>query len=371
MPEPGIDDRDFDRPTTGSKKFRRRSKARVKLPGEYAEFRLSDGRILREVMGEGAFAPESGADGGRSITQEEREKLRDGNWPLARMMREDPRMAPRAVMMSRILEHDGAKIPPVSLSGRARFGSASAPVDDGYRSDVVPSSSGADRGRSQNSSEVEEILVPEEQNSLGLEQSRAAGVIAPPFEMIPPLPRIQARRDPAGGWSHGASRDGGAREHDGVDLLAEPGTPVRSPINGTVRRINFTTSGMATITLRNDDGQEIKFLYVAPVDGRGGQLLVPGAAVRAGQIIGTVEDLGEGYEDARTGRMKNHVHMRVSENGKPVNPFPWLAQWWGSPEGSGKNWYPRRHPAAPGIGNTPDYNAVGEGQRWSSEREQR
>lgn len=147
--------------------------------------------------------------------------------------------------------------------------------------------------------------------------------------------------------------------------------PVRSPIDGTVHRINYTSSGMATITLRNDDGGEVKFLYVAPVDGQGRQLLEPGAAVRAGQIIGSVEDLGEGYGEARTGRMKNHVHMRISENGQPVDPLPWLTQWWANPEGSGKNWYPRRHSAAPGIGKALDYDAVSEGQRWRRERERR
>lgn len=144
--------------------------------------------------------------------------------------------------------------------------------------------------------------------------------------------------------------------------------PVRSPIDGTVHRINRTATGMATITLRNDQGHEVKFLYVAPVDGKGNQLLEPGMEVRAGQMIGSVEDLGEGYRDARTGRMKNHIHMRTSVNGNSVDPLPWLVKWWANSEGSAKNWHPRRHSAAPGTGEVPDYDAVGEGERWRRER---
>jgi len=94
MPEPGIADRDFNLPTTDRKQFRRRSKSRITLPGEYADFRLSDGRSMGEVMGDGFFGPES-TDGGRPISESERQRIRDGNDPLAPMFRDDTRFAPR------------------------------------------------------------------------------------------------------------------------------------------------------------------------------------------------------------------------------------------------------------------------------------
>ena len=346
MPEPGFNDPDFNRPATG--RNRRRTGKPVKLPVEYTEFRLSDGRFL----GEGFFDVENS----QPIPESERLRIRDGNYALAGMFREDPQFRPRPEPA------DGA----FGFDRKMLSGSRSSASGGATSSDVgMPPGGGLDV------SDAEEPSVQEERDVALVEQSRATGISPPPFELIPPLPRIQARRDAAGGWWHGASRDGGTRQHNGVDLLAKPGTPVRSPIDGTVYRINYTASGMATITLRNGDGQEVKFFYVAPMDGQGRQLLEPGITVRAGQIIGSVEDLGEGYEDARTGRMKNHVHMRISENGQPVNPFPWLVQWWGNPEGSGKNWYPRRHSVSPGIGNPPDYDAVGEGQRWRRERDRR
>lgn len=113
MPEPGIDDCDFDRPTTDRKKFRRRSKARVKLPGEYAEFRLSDGRPLGEVMGDGFFGPASESHGDRPIVKSIREQSREDNSPLARIMRDDPRIAPRRKPVDGIVYRDGVFLPPV------------------------------------------------------------------------------------------------------------------------------------------------------------------------------------------------------------------------------------------------------------------
>ena len=71
MPEPGINDRNFNRPTTDRENPRPISRARLKLPGEYAEFRLEDGRYLGDVMDQDFFGPETGAQGGRPIWESE------------------------------------------------------------------------------------------------------------------------------------------------------------------------------------------------------------------------------------------------------------------------------------------------------------
>lgn len=110
MPEPGITDRNFNDPTSDRQKPRRRkSRPRLQIPGEYAEFRLEDGRFLGEVMEPDFFGPDSG-----SVTEEQREKLREGNYPLARMVRDDPdSFAPRPEAEAGIPYRDGAMQPPV------------------------------------------------------------------------------------------------------------------------------------------------------------------------------------------------------------------------------------------------------------------
>lgn len=202
MPEPGIDDRSFDRPTTDRKKFRRRSKSRVKLPGEYAEFRLSDGRPLGEVMGDGFFRPASESHGDKPIVKSIREQSREDNSPLARIMRDDPRIAPRG---------EPAGTPGSFEAFSGAFNEEQSP---GFPSGF----SAANNRYLQDISGTAETLAPEEQEIAGVERSRAGGMSLPSFEMSPPLPRVLARRDPAGGWWHGASRDGGTRQHNGVDL---------------------------------------------------------------------------------------------------------------------------------------------------------
>ena len=60
------------------KRFRRR-RSRKKLPAEFAEFRLADGRTLREVMGDRFFgSARGGAGGGRFMSKAVRDRLRQG-----------------------------------------------------------------------------------------------------------------------------------------------------------------------------------------------------------------------------------------------------------------------------------------------------
>ena len=92
MPEPGVNDRNFSRPTTksprgpvGNRPGGRRLRKPLRIPGEYAEFRLEDGRYLGEVLGPDFFEPDSG-----QVTEKQREGLRVGNDAMARHRRDNP-----------------------------------------------------------------------------------------------------------------------------------------------------------------------------------------------------------------------------------------------------------------------------------------
>lgn len=82
MPEPGVNDSNFNRPTTKSLRGpigRRPGGRRLRIPGEYAGFRLENGRYLGEVLEPDFFGPENG-----HVTEEQREDLRVGNYGAAR-----------------------------------------------------------------------------------------------------------------------------------------------------------------------------------------------------------------------------------------------------------------------------------------------
>jgi hypothetical protein len=80
MPEPGITDRYFNRPTTDREEPRRKSRPRLKISGEYAEFRLEDGRYLGEVMGRTSSGPRAAGQRKNSAKNCARATTRSPEW---------------------------------------------------------------------------------------------------------------------------------------------------------------------------------------------------------------------------------------------------------------------------------------------------
>jgi murein DD-endopeptidase MepM/ murein hydrolase activator NlpD len=116
----------------------------------------------------------------------------------------------------------------------------------------------------------------------------------------------QMRREDHYGYGHfGAPRDGGSRDHKGVDYIATAGQPVKAPISGYVTRIGFAYSSspeLKYIEIRNPALRyEARVFYVDP-DVREGQ------SVHLGDVIGTMHTLQEKYGEAMT----NHVHLELS-----------------------------------------------------------
>lgn len=105
--------------------------------------------------------------------------------------------------------------------------------------------------------------------------------------------------------------------HEGTDLFAARGTPVRAPYSGVVR---FEDSGLggkgAYVTL--PDGT---FYYNAHLDGFN-RRLSSGSAVKQGEIIGYVGDSGNAAGGSP------HLHFEIHPRGGPaVNPKPILDGW--------------------------------------------
>ena len=116
----------------------------------------------------------------------------------------------------------------------------------------------------------------------------------------------QMRTEDHYGYGHfGASRDGGSRQHAGVDFVAKAGQPVQAPISGYVTKIGYAYSSapeLKFIEIRNPALRyEARVFYVDP-DVREGQ------TVRLGDVLGTVHTLQELYPDGMT----DHVHLEMS-----------------------------------------------------------
>ena len=118
----------------------------------------------------------------------------------------------------------------------------------------------------------------------------------------------------------GDPRDGGARDHHGIDIFAPRGTPALAAAAGIVSRVQDTERGGKVVWMDAGDGSGDRRsrtrLYYAHLDS---QLVQRGQRVRAGDTIGLIGNTG----NART--TPPHLHFGVYQRG-PVNPYPFVAR---------------------------------------------
>lgn len=138
----------------------------------------------------------------------------------------------------------------------------------------------------------------------------------------------------------GLPRDGGRREHKGIDLMADRGTNVRASVSGTIRYAeNRGGNGGYAVSIVDERGN---WHYYAHLDPSSSLLwednaIKAGAHVQAGTIIGYVGNTG----NARGG--PHHLHYSINEGRSDaalIDPFDFLQQ---SPTG------PLPGPGAPGT----------------------
>ena len=109
----------------------------------------------------------------------------------------------------------------------------------------------------------------------------------------------------------GASRDGGAREHQGVDIFAPRGTPAVAAVAGRVARVNWNRLGGRVVWLR--EAEHDRRLYYAHLDS---QAVRRGDLVQPGDTLGFVGNTG----NART--TPPHLHFGIYMRGiGAVDPY--------------------------------------------------
>ena len=127
--------------------------------------------------------------------------------------------------------------------------------------------------------------------------------------------------------TYGASRSwGGFRIHEGTDLFAHYGVPVRSTCYGIVETMGWNPYGGWRIGLRDLNNV---YHYYAHLSGyRKG--LRQGDVVKPGQILGWVGSSGYGKPGTQ-GKFPPHLHFGLyRDNGKTewsFDPYPYLKKW--------------------------------------------
>ncbi len=121
------------------------------------------------------------------------------------------------------------------------------------------------------------------------------------------------RNDSRGEGFFGANRNGG-RLHQGVDLFAEAGVPVRASCLGLVIAASENNGMGKFIVLRHPHGITTIYGHLSKIFVTNYQVL------RQGQIIGSVGKTGNANHPA----IQPHLHFEVRKNNIPVDPLGYL-----------------------------------------------
>lgn len=110
----------------------------------------------------------------------------------------------------------------------------------------------------------------------------------------------------------GDPRDGGRREHHGVDIFAKRHTPIIAPVEADVRFVGTKKLGGKVVWLRNPKtGDNLYFAHLQE------QKIKRFQKVNVGDTIGTVGNTG----NART--TPPHLHFGIYNNG-PIDPYAFI-----------------------------------------------
>ncbi len=130
-------------------------------------------------------------------------------------------------------------------------------------------------------------------------------------------------QDAYGNGHFGASRDGGARKHMGIDILTVIGQNLVSPTTGKAVNYIGSSSGKPMIDITpSNSGTGIEKVRILYVNIPAGVNAWSPYNVKAGKtLIGTAANLGDlGYPKEIT----PHIHVQVMVGGKWIDPTPYF-----------------------------------------------
>jgi murein DD-endopeptidase MepM/ murein hydrolase activator NlpD len=107
--------------------------------------------------------------------------------------------------------------------------------------------------------------------------------------------------------------------HEGIDILAERGTPILSMEPGVVENVGWTFYSGTRVGVRGVDGRYYFYAHLSKVQPG----IVVGASVSAGTVLGLVGNTGYGPPGHRD-EFPPHLHFGIEAGSQWVNPYPTL-----------------------------------------------
>ncbi len=115
------------------------------------------------------------------------------------------------------------------------------------------------------------------------------------------------------GLGFGMTSNSSPEFHYGIDLVAEAGTPFKSPVSGIVTFSGFTPGGGNCLTIQTEGG------YLITISWLKGLMFKKGDSIKRGDIVGYVE----GANDPSLNEPHIHLSIRNAER-KYLNPLEFL-----------------------------------------------
>lgn len=113
----------------------------------------------------------------------------------------------------------------------------------------------------------------------------------------------------------GDPRDGGARTHEGLDMMAKRGTPIVSPTKAIVTGLGTDDSAGRFVYTANPGGETFRYMHLDSIAD-----IKRGDRLAAGDFIGTVGDTGNA-KGAGT-----HLHFEIRKGREATDPYPRLTK---------------------------------------------
>ncbi len=108
----------------------------------------------------------------------------------------------------------------------------------------------------------------------------------------------------------GDDRDGGSRQHEGLDIMAPEGAPIISPTKAVVTSTGNGSGSGKYVSTANPGGERFVYMHLSETSVKSGDEL------DVGDLIGLVGDTG----NAKGGPA--HLHLEIRDGREATDPYP-------------------------------------------------
>jgi len=119
----------------------------------------------------------------------------------------------------------------------------------------------------------------------------------------------------SGGYGYQKPASKGGHTHKGIDIYAQKGAAIVSPVAGTIKSTGTGGDGGSYVKVMGDDGYEYYFAHMDHI----------ASHISKGQRVGGGMYLGGVGQSGNAQGTQAHLHFEIRKNGTAINPTSFLS----------------------------------------------